>query len=513
MAKSGAPLATTSSRGDVMDRPETHDTPLGDHVPSSRRRDATRHGLFAIFTGLTLFAFDALALLAAFISAYNLRDLTGALGPVTPPPRDAYLLLVGLATASILSVFALGGMYRQRRTISRMDELYRIVSHVSLGLIVAIATASLVLGQEFVYSRQMLAYGWIFAVVAVTVGRTVHAGAIGRMRAKGVASDRLLIVGAGSTGRLILDKIRRSPQLGFDVVGFVQHDPSIDTLPAELDGVPVLGMSTQLGEIVEANAIDEIIVALSGTPHEEILNLVYAVTQLPVAIRVYPDSFRLLTNDSLSITDLNGLPTVSVRSIGLRRIDRIIKRVVDIVVSSVVLVLLAPLMLALSVVVKLTSPGPVFFVQERVGQDGRAFQLLKFRSMPVNAEAESGPVWTRYDDVRPTRLGRIMRRYSLDELPQFVNVLLGEMSVVGPRPERPYFVEQFRHVIPAYMARHHEKSGVTGWAQVNGLRGDTSIEERTRYDLYYVENWSVLFDLKIMVKTLFHIFRQDNNAY
>ena len=184
MAKSGAPLATTSSRGDVVDRLQTDNTPLSDHLPSSRRRDATRHGLFAIFTGVTLFAFDALALLAAFISAYNLRDLTGALGPVTPPPRDAYLLLVGLATAAILSVFALGGMYRQRRTISRMDELYRIVSHVSLGLIVAIATASLVLGQEFVYSRQMLAYGWIFAVVAVTVGRSVHAGAIGGMRAE-----------------------------------------------------------------------------------------------------------------------------------------------------------------------------------------------------------------------------------------------------------------------------------------------------------------------------------------
>jgi exopolysaccharide biosynthesis polyprenyl glycosylphosphotransferase len=513
MAKPGPPLATAPSRDEAAGRRDGNVAPFQQPGRLSRRRDTTRHGLFSVLTGFALIATDAVALLISFISAYNLRDLTDTLGPTTPPPRETYLLLVGLATSAIVGVFALGGMYRQRRTISRMDELYRIVSQVSLGLIIAIAIASLVLGQEFVYSRQMLAYGWIFAVVAVTAGRTLHASVIGRLRAHGVASDRLLIVGAGPTGRLILDKVRRSPKLGFDVVGFVRHSPLVGELPPELDGVPILGMSSQISEIVEAHAVDEIIVALSGTPHEEILDLVYAVTQLPVAIRVYPDSFRLLTSDSLSITDLNGLPTVSVRSVGLRRVDRVVKRVVDIAISATVLVLLAPVMLLVALLVKLTSPGPVFFVQERVGQDGRAFQLLKFRSMPVNAEAETGPVWTSHDDPRPTRFGRFIRRYSLDELPQFVNVLLGEMSVVGPRPERPFFVERFRKVIPSYMARHHEKSGVTGWAQVNGLRGDTSIEERTRYDLYYVENWSVLFDLKIIVKTLFHIFRRDNNAY
>jgi exopolysaccharide biosynthesis polyprenyl glycosylphosphotransferase len=513
MAKSGPPLATAPSRSERSGRLPGGASRLPQPTRLARRRDASRHGLFAVLSGIALLAIDAIALLTAFIGAFNLRDVTGTLGPATSPPRETYLLLVGLATSAILAVFALGGMYRQRRTISRMDELYRIVSHVSLGLIIAIAITSLVLGQEFVYSRQMMAYGWIFAVVAVTIGRMLHAGAIGRLRAHGIATDRLVIVGAGSTGRLVLDKVRRSPQLGFDVVGFVRHAPLDEPLPEELDGVPILGMTNQIPDIVEAHDVDEIIVALSGTPHEEILDLVYAVNQLPVAIRVYPDSFRLLTSDSLSITDLNGLPTVSVRSIGLRRIDRLVKRTVDIAVSLIVLVTLSPLMLAIALLVKLTSPGPVFFVQERVGQDGRAFQLLKFRSMPVNAEAESGPVWSTPDDVRPTRVGRIIRRYSLDELPQFINVLLGEMSVVGPRPERPFFVEQFRQVIPAYMARHHEKSGVTGWAQVNGLRGDTSIDERTRYDLYYVENWSVLFDLKIMVKTLFHIFRRDNNAH
>jgi exopolysaccharide biosynthesis polyprenyl glycosylphosphotransferase len=513
MAKSDASLASTSSRADVASDGQVRASRIRRPFRTIRQRDATRHGLFTVLVSASLLIVDALALVVAFLSAYRLRDITGTLGPITPPPRETYLLLVGLAAGTILLVFTFGGHYRRRRAVSRMDEFYRIVTQVSLGLVIAIAGTSLVLGEEFVYSRQMIGYGWIFAIVAVTAGRFVHTGVVGWLRARGVASDRLLIVGAGPTGRLVLDKVRRSPQLGYDVVGFVRHSPPDDPLPVAIDGVPLLGMSGDLPELVESQTVDEVIIALSGTPHEEILDLVYSLTDQPVSIRVYPDSFRLLTSDSLSIADLNGLPTVSVRTIGLRRIDRSIKRAMDITISGIILVAFSPLMLLIALLIKLTSRGPVFFVQERVGQDGRAFQLLKFRSMPVDAEKETGPVWTIENDPRPTRFGRFIRRYSLDELPQFINVLLGEMSVVGPRPERPYFVEQFSQIIPAYMARHQEKSGVTGWAQVNGLRGDTSIEERTRYDLYYVENWSILFDLKIMVKTMFHIFRADNNAY
>lgn len=479
-----------------------------------RKRDESRHKLFSFLTTLTLFLVDAVALLLAFSSAYRLRDITGTLGPVESPPSDTYLLLVSLATTSILLVFVFSGLYRHRRAVSRMDEAYRIVTHVSLGFVIAIAASSLLLGEDFIYSRQMLAYGWIFAVAGVSAGRFIHTGAVGAIRARGVAADRVVIVGAAHTGQLVLDKIRRSPQLGFDVVGFVRHRPwNEGEQTAEIDGVPVVGMSTQLASIVEAYEIDEIIVALSGVPHDEILDMVFAVTDLPVAIRVYPETFRLLTSDVLSISDLNGLPTVSVRTIGLRPVERVIKRVMDVVISVGVLVLLSPLMLILALLIKLASPGPVFYTQERVGRDGRSFHVLKFRSMPVDAEAKTGPVFTTESDPRPGKLGRFLRRYSLDELPQFINVLFGEMSVVGPRPERPYFVEQFRQVIPAYMARHHEKAGITGWAQVNGFRGDTSVEERTLYDLYYVENWSILFDIKIMVKTLFHIFRRDNNAY
>jgi exopolysaccharide biosynthesis polyprenyl glycosylphosphotransferase len=479
-----------------------------------RRRDDSRNKLFSFVATMSLFLVDAMALLLAFTSAYRLRDITGSLGPVQSPPTGTYLLLVGLATASILIVFVLTGLYRGRRAVSRMDETYRIVTQVSLGFVVAIAVSSLLLGEDFVYSRQMLAYGWIFAIAGVSTGRFVHTGVVGSIRARGVAADRVLIVGAARTGELVLDKIRRSPQLGYNVVGFVRHRPWTGSeIQTEIDGVPVLGMTSELAGIVESYEVDEIIVALSGVPHDEILEMVFAVTNLPVAIRVYPETFRLLTSDVLSISDLNGLPTVTVRTIGLRPVERAIKRTMDLVISASVLVFLSPLMMAIALAIKLSSTGPVFYTQERVGRDGRPFHVLKFRSMPVDAEAASGPVFTSKSDTRPGKLGRFLRRYSLDELPQFINVLFGEMSVVGPRPERPYFVEQFRQVIPAYMARHHEKAGITGWAQVNGLRGDTSVEERTLYDLYYVENWSILFDVKIIVKTLFHIFRQDNNAY
>jgi exopolysaccharide biosynthesis polyprenyl glycosylphosphotransferase len=395
-----------------------------------------------------------------------------------------------------------------------MDEAYKVIRQISLGIIIAVAATSFILGEEFIYSRQMVAYSWAFTILGVVGGRFVYRGSIAALRAHGIAAERLLIVGAGPTGQLVLDKIRRSPQLGYDVAGFVRHRPWPDDRPRdELDDAPVLGMTDNLASIVEEYDVDEIIIAMAGVSHQEILDVILRVIELPVSIRVYPDTFRLITSDVLSISDLNGLPTVEVRTLGLRPVDRVVKRGMDLVISCAALVMLSPLMLLCALLIKLTSPGPVFFVQERVGRDGRRFNVIKFRSMPVDAEQETGPIFATRDDPRPTALGRFMRRYSIDELPQLINVLLGEMSVVGPRPERPHFVDQFRQTIPAYMARHYEKAGLTGWAQVNRLRGDSSIEERTRYDLYYVENWSILFDLKIMVKTLLHIFRNDNNAY
>jgi exopolysaccharide biosynthesis polyprenyl glycosylphosphotransferase len=213
----------------------------------------------------------------------------------------------------------------------------------------------------------------------------------------------------------------------------------------------------------------------------------------------------------VSIGELGGLPLLTIRDIALRGWKLTLKRAVDLIGSAVGLVVLSPLLMLVALLVKLDSPGPVFYAQERMGLDARPFWMLKFRSMWKDAEAKTGPVWATKDDPRRTKIGAFIRRFSIDELPQFINVLLGEMSLVGPRPERPVFVEQFRQSIPRYMDRHREKAGLTGWAQVNGLRGDTSIAERTKYDLWYTENWSLLLDFKIILRTIIRVFA-DRNA-
>lgn len=456
---------------------------------------------------------DILAIVLAFYVAYRLRARIDIFSTFVPPSRATYGVMLGVAVAVLVGTFFVSGLYTLRRGVSKIDQVYRVSSAVSIGLVLSIAINWLLLGENFIYSRQMLVIGWLFCIALVSTGRFVHAEFAGLVRSRAATRDRLLIVGTGKTGQLIRRTIEHSPWLGYELVGFLTHRPATGEECALPKDTPVLGNDGQLALLVREHGIDEIIIALAGTSHEEILTLAQQVIDLPVNVRVYPDTFQLITNNELSLDDLGGLPMVSVRNVVLRGWNRVLKRTMDLLFSTAILVLTAPLLLLLALLVKLSSPGPVFYVQERVGQDGKPFLCLKFRSMPQGAEDETGPVRATPRDPRRTRLGRFMRRYSLDELPQFINVLLGEMSIVGPRPERPHFVEQFRQSIPRYMYRHHEKAGITGWAQVNGLRGDTSIEERTRYDLYYIENWSPLFDVKIMMKTFWLVLRPGPDAY
>jgi Undecaprenyl-phosphate glucose phosphotransferase len=262
--------------------------------------------------------------------------------------------------------------------------------------------------------------------------------------------------------------------------------------------------------VIRDHHVQEVIIALREAARDEVLELITLAEQEKTTVRVFPDVFQIIASE-ISIGDLNGLPLLTVRDVALRGWKLTLKRAMDFVGSAAGLVVLSPMMLFVALLIKLESPGPVFYVQERVGLDGKPFKVLKFRTMREDAEA-NGPGWTVENDPRRTRLGTFLRRYSIDELPQFINVLIGEMSLVGPRPERPVYVEQFRQVVPRYMERHREKAGVTGWAQVNGLRGDTSIIERTKYDLWYIENWSIWLDLKIILRTIVH-FGKDDHAY
>jgi Undecaprenyl-phosphate glucose phosphotransferase len=266
-----------------------------------------------------------------------------------------------------------------------------------------------------------------------------------------------------------------------------------------------------VASVVQSNGVEEVIVALSRSNSEAILDIMDLLDAADVRVKVLPDVVQMITQDA-GIDDLNGLPLVALQRSRLRGNNIVIKRAMDTAVSTLVLIFLSPLLTVISLLVKIDSRGPVFYIQERVGKDGQVFPCIKFRSMVDSAEAETGPVWAHREDDRKTRMGSWLRRFSLDEFPQFVNVLMGHMSVVGPRPERPMFVQEFSNRIPGYMDRHAEKSGITGWAQVNGLRGNTSIEERTKYDLWYVENWSPILDLKIMLKTVAILFT-DKQAY
>ncbi|HEY4720579.1 MAG TPA: exopolysaccharide biosynthesis polyprenyl glycosylphosphotransferase, partial [Anaerolineae bacterium] len=245
--------------------------------------------------------------------------------------------------------------------------------------------------------------------------------------------------------------------------------------------------------------VDEVIIALPSASHEELIRLIGLCQRGKVSIKVFPDVFEIMSA-GVTVDDLGGLPMLTVRDVALRGWNLMLKRAVDIAGSMVALVIFSPLMMLVAFLIKLDSPGPVFFIQERVGLDGQPFPMIKFRSM--RQDAETSGQWTVKDDPRRTRLGSIIRRLSVDELPQLINVLLGGMSLVGPRAEQPKYVEEFQRRIPRYMERHREKAGVTGWAQVNGLRGDTSIEERTKYDLWYIENWSLWLDIKIILRTL-----------
>jgi exopolysaccharide biosynthesis polyprenyl glycosylphosphotransferase len=480
-------------------------------VPPVRRR--TNRTLISFFFFLCQIGLDTVAIGAGFWVAYMIRQKLPFGGVFIPFSPDTYRIVLPLSIVAVLFAFYQRSLYKVKRGFSFIDEFYRICAATFFGLIFAIALNSVLLGANFQYSRIILVYALVLIIVFSTVLRFTFNGLISALRKRGAAQIRLVVVGTGDTARRIIRRVTASPELGYNIVGVIV-DEHADPDPQENNilNVPILGNLRDLRETVTKYGITEIIVTVSGASQSHLLDLVALCEDLPIDVKIYPDAFQLITTNEVSIGSLTGLPLVSVKAASLRGVNRVIKRVMDIVLSGIILIITSPLMFFTAILIKLTDPkGPVFYTQERVGLDGNNFTVIKFRSMKVDSE-KNGPGWTTKNDPRRTRFGSFIRRYSIDELPQFINVLIGEMSIVGPRPEQPQFVEQFKQTIPHYMRRHREKAGITGWAQVNGLRGDTSIAERTRYDLYYVENWSVLLDLKIILKSIIVVFT-DKNAY
>jgi exopolysaccharide biosynthesis polyprenyl glycosylphosphotransferase len=459
---------------------------------------------------LSLVVLDGMMIVMAFLFAYWLRmriDWPEEL--VNVYPLSSYLGLMILQVVSIVFLLLILRQYYITRTVSRVDQFYNVIAAVTVGTLIAIALATLIFKNEDAivnYPRAMLVYSWFLAIFFIMVGRLIHQYVRQHLGSRYLARDRLVVVGTGDTARIIIQRVLWSPELGYDLIGVVDGSMNQE----EFFGVPILGRREDLPEIIEHYAVDEVIVAIPEKGHRESMRVMSYCEHGRVSVKVFPDIFQFVTTQA-SIDDLGGLPLLSVRDFALRGYLLIFKRLIDFLGSALALILLSPIMLLTAIAIKLESPGPVFFIQPRMSLDGKEFLLIKFRSMRSDAE-KNGPGWTTDNDPRQTRLGTWLRRFEVDELPNFINVLLGEMSLVGPRPEQAYYVAHFQKVVPRYMDRHNEKAGVTGWAQVNGLRGDTSISERTKYDLWYSENWSILLDTKILLRTIWQIFQPGRKS-
>jgi exopolysaccharide biosynthesis polyprenyl glycosylphosphotransferase len=459
-------------------------------------------------------ASDALCSAAAFAAGYHLRCAIGFPSSAEHPlALQSYSLMIAIQSAFIIVIFFFYRLYHQPRAHSFVSELYTVFGSVSVGYMMALAITIVSVKNtdiSFNFSRGMLIYAWISSILFIMASRTFIHWMFRKIRGAGIGRDRVLIVGLGDVPRMILQKIRSRPSIAGEVAGVVAQKKNGPSAPKDMEGVPVLGCIEDLPRLITEHRIDEVIIALPEVSHGETLDIIGLCDRSETMIRVFPDTFMFIAGQ-VSIEDLGGLPLLSLRDVAMRGWRLAVKRLFDMVMSFIGLVLLSPLFLVVAILIKIESPGPVFYSQERMGLDGKPFRMLKFRSMRTDAE-KAGPGWTKPGDPRRTRVGAVIRRFNIDELPQLFNVLEGRMSLVGPRAERPYYVEQFRKSIPGYLHRHREKAGMTGWAQVNGLRGDTSIEERTKYDLWYIENWSLPLDFKILLRQFFQLFN-SRNAY
>ena len=459
---------------------------------------------------------DAALGLAAFVLAYVIRFETGLI-PVTKgyPPFSQYVNVLPFIGVLVPFAFHVQGLYRLRRGRSRVDDFFAVfvgsILAVVFGIVATLYFQAYYVPDElkdrgaYEVSQIVWALFLLLNVMLTYASRELVREALERRWRAGIGLKRILIAGGGELGRLVADKILEHRELGYQIVGFVDDRAGGDFLGHR--GLPILGTLDEAGEIAVRERADHLYVALPAEEHLRMLQLLDVIGREMIDVKVVPDLLQVIALRA-RLEDLDGIPIVNINDIPLQGFNSFVKRALDIFLSATALLALAIPFAIIAVVIRRTSSGPVFYRQERMGLDGKAFIIYKFRSMYQDAERDTGPIWARDNDPRCTPVGRLLRRTNLDELPQLWNVLRGDMSLVGPRPERPYFVHQFKQRIPQYMLRHKVRAGLTGWAQVNGWRGNTSIEKRIEYDLYYIENWSVALDLKIMwltlVKGFFH---------
>lgn len=452
---------------------------------------------------------DALAVFAGLMLATWLRFDSGLFSIIVSPPANLYRLYsVGsaLASAVMLLVFRNNLLYVRPQTGSFTDKIPRLVRAVGIGTFFT-AVMAFAAQNEADFSRLVIGISFFTVTLVVMLERYILFRIEWNLARHSHTKTRVLILGTDHVAVHVTRTLKDEPMLRAQVCGFLQT--SEETAHPDIPQTLILGASKDLESHIAGHDIDEIIVTDASIPKDQTVQILLLCEQNMVRFKMVPDLFRIMTS-SMDVQSLNDIPLLGIRSWPLDRFwNRLLKRLEDIGGALIGLALSLPVIAVAAVLIKRSSPGPVFYRQERCGEGGRCFTLIKLRTMPMDAESQSGPVWTVENDGRRTPVGRFLREYNLDELPQFWNVLKGDMSLVGPRPERPHFVDQFKTVIGKYMSRHVSKPGLTGWAQVNGLRGNTDLQERIKYDLYYLENWSLSFDFKILLKTLF----ARKNAY
>ncbi|MGH7307022.1 MAG: undecaprenyl-phosphate glucose phosphotransferase [Candidatus Rokuibacteriota bacterium] len=438
-----------------------------------------------------------------WVSAYAIRFHLMPARDV-PPFRDYALQLVPILVVWGIA-FRTFDLYRPNRLGSRVSEWFDVAKASTLGALILVSIMTFVF-REHEYSRLVIILFLVQSVVAVSLARAALREALRFARRHGYNLRYAIVVGGGEPAAEVLRVLNRRRDVGIFVLGLLSDKREVP------ENVRWLGGIEDVRAVLDRQQVDIVFIALPHADASRLTAVLSGIGDDPIAIHLVPDVFSLVPARG-GVEEFEMIPFIHLRESRLYGWNRILKRAFDLLFGTIALGVAAPVMLAIAAALKLTSPGPVLYGQERMGVDGRRFRMLKFRTMRVDAEADTGPVWARPDDPRRTALGIFLRRTSLDELPQLLNVLRGEMSLVGPRPERPSFVEEFRRRVPGYMLRHKVKAGITGWAQINGWRGNTSIERRIECDLQYIERWSLAFDLKILLQTLWYGFRINRNAH
>ncbi|WP_091013169.1 undecaprenyl-phosphate glucose phosphotransferase [Paenibacillus amylolyticus] len=435
----------------------------------------------------------------SFLLAWWLKFESDLLTNQNPLPIEKYMMWSLVYAVLAIITGLMSSLYIAKRKKRFVDELWKIVQ--SHGIAFFMLLSLMFFFKEVNISRAYLAMYMIGNVAFTLFYRYIVKVQLKRLRKKGFNRQFVLILGAGSLGKRFYDNLRNYPELGYEVTGFLDDYRHWDQ-SEQKRYKPILGRIDELEEFLSTHLLDEVILALPLDAHDKYSHIINVCEKAGVRTLIIPDFFDYLPARP-HFDNFAGMPMINVRDIPLDiAVNRLMKRTFDILFSLTAILLTSPVMLVVAVGVRLTSSGPVIFKQERVGLNRRNFMMFKFRSMKVIPEGTMDTGWSTKNDPRRTAFGTFIRRTSLDELPQFFNVLLGHMSVVGPRPERPYYVNQFRDEIPKYMIKHHVRPGITGLAQSKGLRGDTSIEDRIEQDIFYIENWSLLFDIKIIWETI-----------